>query len=57
MFVLAVIDKLIAQTGILDLLGVEFDVAKTVTKQMTDNGTGVRFTGPEGALNPNALTF
>ena len=28
-----------------------------LTKQMTDNGTGVRFTGPEGALNPNALTF
>ena len=24
---------------------------------MADNGTGVRFTGSEGALNPNAFTL
>jgi len=57
MLVLAVVDELVAQTGVLDLLDIELNVTETVAEQMPDDRTGVGFTGSEGALNPNAFAL
>ena len=57
MLVFTVVDELVAQTGVLDLLGVELNVTETVAEKMPDDGTGVGFTGSECALNPNALAL